>query len=321
MTSFRWLSSASLTALLACTGVAQAEELIIDAPTPISVLGSDQIEAYIGPGLSGFTAGIIVPEITAGVKLRDIGNAKVSLSVEGTFGYQLPAAVNEYWAGGRFGLQVDDVSRIEVVGSAGIGLIGVTPAYRFGIGGQIPVAPVADLAIEAVARGPFGVLPTDFGIRGGLYFYPFRLGGDLSAHDTFQVAVVENPLSFWGGGSLTVVPSASSAIPAADAGLTYSFGRVDVGVRGSLGVQLPANVYHAWAGAEVGLPVTAEIRPYLYGDLGLVGGLPANRVGVGLQHKIDTSLSLVGEFGGQGPLGTINEFTARGGIRFTFGAQ
>lgn len=319
MKTFRLLGSASCLAILAWSGGASALEQTLQS-TPISVrtISAQDIEFYVGPGLSGFNAGIIVPDVSAGAKinLRGLGAPRASFSVDGTVGMQTPGSVTEMWVGSRLGFQLDDVSRIEILTGGGVGVINNTGVYKGSLGLSIPIMPKADILLEGVARGPIGGSPTDFGGRIGLNFYP---NGDtsLDSDKVFDSGFITSPTSFWGGGSLTVVPSASKIVPTLDAGVKFNVGNnFDIGLRGSLGLEFPGGAYSAWAGGEAGYTITPQVRTYGALDFGSIGGFYANRLTAGLEYKFDPALSLIGEFGGRGGIGTISEFTFRTGIRY-----
>lgn len=327
MRIFRLLGSASCAAILMCAG---ADTAVADPVVDIGTITDDEINTlgpgdisellYLAPSVSVFAGGNYAPEIGAGIKLRGLGDPRLNLSIEGSAALIQPGSVEELWVGSRLGFTLDDISKIEIVGSGAVGLIGGTPSYRFGLGGELPVLPSTDLFLEGTAAGHFGGLPTDIGIRGGLHFFPGRIT------DLDRIEVLNGPQGtlygssrIYGGASVTAVPGFGAVIPAVDVGALFDVGNgFDVGPRASLGWQVPAGNYEAWIGGEAGYNPSPDLRPYLFGEVGSIGGFSANRIGVGLEYRFDPSFSLVGEFGGRGGLGTISEFTAKAGLRYNF---
>src|SRR5436190_9920342 len=321
MNSFRLLGSASCVAILACAGVAQAAPVIVDVPVAVDTISSEDLSKslYLSPTLSVLSGGFYVPEIGAGLKFRGIGGSRLNLSVEGSAGLFQPGSVQELWVGSRLGFTLDDISKIEIVGSGSVGLIGGTPSYRFGIGGELPILPSTDLFVEGTAAGHFGFSPTDIGIRGGLHFYPGRFG------ELDQIDILKGPKGtlydpgtrFYAGGSLTVAGTVT--VPAVDFGATFGLGNgFDIGPRVSLGWQVPAGPYEAWLGGEVGTQLSQQLRGYVFGELGSIGGFTANRIGLGGEFKVDPSVSLVAEVSGRGGLGSFSEFGGKFGLRWDF---
>jgi hypothetical protein len=155
------LAGLSCASILACSGFGAAQ-------------AGDISQLYIAPALSLFGGSAYVPELGAGMKFQGIGDPRLNLSVEGSAALYQPGGVGELWVGSRLGFVLDPASKIELVGSSAIGLIGNTPSYRFGVGGEIPLLPSTDLVVEGVIGGHFGLTPTDNGIRVGLHFFPGR---------------------------------------------------------------------------------------------------------------------------------------------------
>ena len=322
MNTFRLLGGASCAAIVAWVGVAHAAP-IVDAPIAIDTITSEDLSQslYLAPSLSILHGGFYVPEIGAGIKFRGIGDPRLNLSVEGSAALFQPGNVQELWVGSRLGFTLDDISKIEIVGSGSAGLIGGTPSYRFGFGGEIPVLTSTDLYLEATAAGHFGFSPTDIGIRGGLHFFPGRFS-ELDRIDVLRgpEGTLYGTNSFYAGGSVTVIPSASAAVPAVDFGATFGLGNgFDIGPRVSLGWQVPAGDYEAWTGVEGGYQLSSEMRGYLFGELGTIGGTgPYNRIGIGGEYQFDPSISLIGELSGRGAIGNFNEFGGKFGLRYRF---
>jgi hypothetical protein len=332
MKTFRLLSNASCVAIVVCLGTAQAAPLLDEVPLVVDTISGDDIAKlgtgdisellYLAPSVSVFGGGSYAPEIGAGIKLRGIGDPRLNLSIEGSAALYQPGSVEELWIGSRLGFTLDDINKIEIVGSSSVGLIGGTPSYRFGIGGEIPVLTSADLFIEGTAAGHFGGSPTDIGIRGGLHFFPGRIT------ELDQLDVLNGPsgglygsgTGFYAGGSVTVMPGAGAAVPAIDFGATLGIGNgFDIGPRVSLGLQVPANNYEAWLGVEAGYQVSRELRAHVFGELGTIGGGgPYNRIGIGGEYRIDPSIALVGELSGRGAIGDFGEFGAKFGFRHYF---
>lgn len=315
MKTFRLLGGASCLAILASAGASQALETLRDVPVSATALSSEQLDLYIGPGLSAFNAGVIVPEVSAGVKLRGLGNSRLSWSIDGSLGLQQPAGVAELWVGSRLGFQPDDLSRIEVLTGAAIGTInGGGPYYRLSGGAEFGISPQAGILVEGVTRGAFGSAPTDFGIHVSALFYP----GRFADH---PVDVLRGPRgTLYAGPSITVIPSASAAVPAIDGGWTYKLNnKFDLGLRGSLGMQFPAGTYEVSAGGEAGYELSPELRAFLFGDVGLIGSsFTFNRIGIGGEFRATPTFSLVGELSGRGAIGTITEGSFKFGTRFNF---
>lgn len=182
MNSFRLLCAASCAAVLACAGVIPA--LAGDAPIVIDTVRSDDLSTfsaddisgllYLSPALSIFAGSAYAPELGAGIKLRGIGDPRLNLSFEGSAALYQPGSAQELWIGSRVGFTLDDVSKIEIVGSSSVGLIAGTPSYRLGLGGEVPVLPNLDVFAEGVIGGHFGFSPTDNGVRFGVHFFPGR---------------------------------------------------------------------------------------------------------------------------------------------------
>ncbi|MEO7222634.1 MAG: Plug domain-containing protein [Devosia sp.] len=327
MNTFRLLAGVSCAAVVVCAGTGPVWA-VEDAPLVIETIGSEDLTTlgnrdisellYLAPSLSVFGGGSYAPEIGAGIKFRGISDPRLNLSIEGSAALFQPGSVEELWVGSRLGFTLDDISKIEIVGSGSVGLIGGTPSYRFGVGGELPVLPGTDLYLEATSAGHFGFSPTDIGIRGGLHFYPGRF--DDYDDDDFEPprrVSLRNIVEGYLGGSVTAVPDASLAIPSIDAGLRYNLGNgFDVGIRASVGTQIPGGTYEIWTGGELGVEISSLLRGYGFGEFGSIGGFTANRIGVGLEYRVDPSISLVGELSGRGAPGDFSEFGVKIGGRY-----
>jgi hypothetical protein len=324
MNTFRLLAGVSCVAILATAGTGPARA-IEDVPLVIDTISSEDLDRigardisqliYLAPALSVLGGGYFVPEIGAGIKFRGIGDPRLNLSVEGSAALFQPGSVEELWVGSRLGFTLDDISNIEIVSSGSVGLIGGTPSYRFGFGGEIPVLPSTDLFVEGTAAGHFGFSPTDIGIRGGLHFYPAR----------FQTSEIDPVIPTVGRGFQPYVGKSVSAlntgdiIPALDFGADFPLANGLVpGVRGRIGYQWPAGIIEGWGGVQLGFNATPQFTPYVFVEAGSIGGFMANGVGGGTQFNFNETWGIKAEIFGRGGIGTITEGGFKIGAQYNF---
>lgn len=316
------LGGSSLAIVAALTGPAAALDIMErQVAIPVTILRADDLNlrsgdlldgAYLGIGLSGFSAGIVETEATAGIRLKLNEATPFSFNLQGSFGVHSPGAVPETWWDMKFNYDV--TNGIDAHLLTGIGVISGTPVYRLGVGSEIAVTPNLGIVVEAVGRGPIGSGFSEFGFGGGFHFYPqlrdnSSIGLGLSTEHDIYI-----------GGSASFVPSAGAFIPAVDFGVNcYPAADLEVGLRGSFGMQLPANVPEVWGGVQVGLRTDMGLTPYMFADLGSIGGFEANRYGMGLAVTVPnmTGLKIVAEGFGRGGLGTITEFGAKIGAHWS----
>lgn len=324
MKTFRLLGSASIAVLITCGSSLAAP--LGEAPLTITAITSEQIAGtgvrdlasslYVSGSGSIVNPGGLGGEVGVGLRVRGIGAPQFSVDIEGSAGMESGSPFG--WAGARGGITVDDLRGIEIITGADVGMIYGTPAYRAAIGGRMGVSDNADIFMEGLARAPLGSMPSDFGVRGGLRYFPGRTMTSPEVLRGPQGTLFGSDIRAYVGGSLSAVPSASRIIPAIDAGLQFKTDSAfDFGLVASLGYEHPTGDYNASAGAEVGVDMTDQLRAYLQGAIGTLGGsFSYNKIGLGGEYKVANNWAITAEAFARGPLGGLSEGGIKIGTRY-----
>lgn len=243
--------------------------------------------------------------------LFDMGN-RFDIGPRLSLGYQLPAGAIEASAGGEVGYSPDGPFRAYMFGQ--FTSIGPFVANHWGLGGDFRIAPMVLLNGELGARGGLGSL-TELTLKAGIR-YEYMPDWPTEA---FVPKIADLGIDPYVGKSVTGIPTGGGiAIPALDFGLNLPMENGIVpGVRGQIGYQLPAGVLEGWAGGQLGFQATPRVQPFVFIDLGNIGGgFAANRVGVGTELKLDPSWGINAEASVRGGLGTFTEGAFKIGARW-----
>lgn len=274
---------------------------------------------YVGWEFGGFSSGVVAMSGVAGYTWSGLAATNLIFGVEGTLGLQLPTNSFEVWGWGRTGIPLN--TNMWAYGTGGLGIVGGTLAYGVGGGTQLALGNGIALDLKAVARAPAGSLPTEVGVLAGLDFSigsapANTIGGAVRAPSVdglFDAPKLE------GGGSLGVVPSTGAIVPGGSMQLLFPSGNgIDVGLRGSVGVQVPSGVAELFGGGQIGYTPSDKYGFYAFSDLGVIGATPANAFGVGASFQLGPQWSVKPELFGRGAVGSITEGGVKVGMYYDF---
>jgi hypothetical protein len=272
------------------------------------------VEGYLGGSVTAVPdASLAIPSIDAGLRYN-LGTG-FDVGIRASVGTHLPGGNYELWTGGEVGVEISSLLR--AYGFGEFGSIGGFTANRIGAGLEYWVDPSISLVGELSGRGAPGDF-SEFGVKvGGRYNFSPMLS-DVGDFGPVAPRFGTSGFQPYIGKSISAL-NTGDFIPALDFGVNFPQENGFVpGLRGQIGYQLPAGVIEGWGGGQFGYAATPQFTPYVFADIGVIGGFTANRIGFGGGYQLDQNWGIKAEVFGRGGVGTITEGGITAGLRYAF---